>query len=159
MAATTTLGAITELFDSDATLSEDFAQAGGLWQDLVPEDRPAVSDACPHVVLKDFHEAPTDFYPNVRVEQGAFEFVVYAVKRPVAEALASDIRGLFDPSSSPRAPQQPAGQLVLLPIENTTRAWVKRRDYRVRTVEYRTADGSLAWEVTMPYETVVIWQV
>src|SRR5215468_7954626 len=108
--AATVLGALVELFDGDAVLTDDFAGAGGLWVGGVPEDRLAL----PQCVLLDYDQVPDQFWPNVRTERATFRFVVYAAELAAAEALAADLLGLYDPRAEPRAPQQPPRQLVLL---------------------------------------------
>lgn len=149
---TTTLGAIVALFAGDATLTTDFTAAGGLWVGGVPE----VFTVLPFVCLANFHERPDwNFEGQIVEETSTFDFLLYAVGLAAAEKLAGDIKAVFDPSSSPKAGKT-AGAFVQLPLATTsTNSWLERQDYTIRAVEYRAADSSWVYEITLPYKAFV----
>ncbi len=152
MAAATLLGALTALFDADSVLTADTAATGGLWVGGIPEDRVAL----PAVALLHHDEVPDWTLDSTTVqEEGSFSFVVYAQTLAVAEALAADLKAVYDPSSRPRAANQPRNAFVKLSITNGVTAFIRRKGYQVQLVEYRAADSTWVYEVTMPYHAYV----
>ncbi len=151
MSAPTTLGSIAALFAGDATLTADFVASGGLWVGGIPEERATL----PCCALLDFHEVPGwTFEGGIRQDEGEFKLLVYAKLLAAAEALATDIMAVFDPSTSPKAGQV-SGAFVQLSITGATSAWLERTDYRVALVQYRADDSTWVYEITMPYKTFV----
>ncbi len=151
---TTTLGAIVGLFDSDATLTADVAGTGGLWVGGIPEDK----NSLPLVCLVQHGEVPEwNFEAQVVEDRGNFDLIVYAKGLAAAELIAAHIKAVFDPKSTWR-PQADVGDFVhLRALEGSTatNAWIERQDYRVKLVEYRAADSTWVYEVTLPYKSFV----
>ncbi len=144
MSSPTTLGAIVALFTANSTLTADFAATGGLWVGGIPEERAAL----PAVALMDFHEAPDWTLDDTTViDTGEFSLIVYAVDLAAAETLATHVKTVYDPVSG--------GGFKTLSITNGVTAFLKRTDYSVKLVEYRAADSSWVYEITMPFHTYV----
>ena len=142
---TTTLAGIVALFSGDPVLTNDFAATGGLWVGGVPEEKTDL----PICALLNFHEVPEwNFESATVVEVGSFDFVIYGVGLATAEGLANDLKKAFDPGLS-----QPG--FAALPLLGSTSNWLERQDYKVRLVEYRAADSTWVYEITMSYKTTV----
>lgn len=153
--ASTLCGALVEMFDGSPTLAADFpaqpdGTPGGLWVGAIPE----TAKALPLVVLVQDDEIPQQFFRGTVTTKGTFSFVIEALGLARAEALANDLKAVFDPSSTART-----GQIVNAPVKlditGTANNWILRKGYRIRPVEYRAADSSWVYEITLPYESFV----
>ncbi len=150
MSAPTTLGAIAALFAGDATLIADFGvptdpnTSGGLWVGGIPEERAKL----PCCALMHHDDVPEWVLGNAGpFETGRFDLIVYARQLAVAEALAADIKAVFDPKAGKR--------FVPLLIDDVSTAWIQRLGYQVKLVQYRADDSTWVYEITLPYRSYV----
>ncbi len=143
MSAPTTLGAIAALFSGDATLTADFTGSGGLWVGGIPEERATL----PCCALMHHDDIPSWAMGAGPLEEGRFDLIVYARQLAVAEALAADIKAVFDPKAGKR--------FVPLLIDDVSTAWIQRLGYQVKLVQYRADDSTWVYEITLPYRSYV----
>ncbi|MGH8358113.1 MAG: hypothetical protein ACRESF_11525 [Pseudomonas sp.] len=146
---TTTLAALSTLFAGGGTLGTDFAGSGGLWVGGVPEDKDV---SLPLAVLVHHDEKPEWNFESATVQETTdFDLVIYAIGLAVAEGLANNVKAVFDPSSN-----NSKGDFVQLTMTGVNAAWLERQSYRIRLVDYRAADSSWVYEITLPYKAFVV---